>query len=85
MGCGGDGAGAGAAGAEGAGLAVLDLTASNPTQCGFVYDEAGILAALGDRGGAGLRSGAAGNAAGEGGGVPVLSVRADGERDWGAD
>jgi len=28
---------------------VLDLTASNPTRCGFVYDEAGILAALGDR------------------------------------
>jgi alanine-synthesizing transaminase len=33
-----------------AGGEVLDLTASNPTQCGFVYDEAGILAALGDRG-----------------------------------
>ncbi|HEX3662073.1 MAG TPA: pyridoxal phosphate-dependent aminotransferase [Acidobacteriaceae bacterium] len=32
-----------------AGLAVLDLTASNPTRCGFRYDEAGILAALGDR------------------------------------
>ena len=32
-----------------AGLPVLDLTASNPTQCGFRYDEAGILAALGDR------------------------------------
>ncbi|MGD0369483.1 MAG: pyridoxal phosphate-dependent aminotransferase, partial [Acidobacteriaceae bacterium] len=32
-----------------AGLPVLDLTASNPTQCGFAYDEAGILAALGDR------------------------------------
>ena len=31
-----------------AGLPVLDLTASNPTQCGFKYDEAGILAALGD-------------------------------------
>jgi alanine-synthesizing transaminase len=31
-----------------AGLPVLDLTASNPTQCGFRYDEAGILAALGD-------------------------------------
>lgn len=30
------------------GLPVLDLTASNPTQCGFKYDEAGILAALGD-------------------------------------
>jgi len=32
-----------------AGLPILDLTASNPTQCGFAYDEAGILAALGDR------------------------------------
>ena len=32
-----------------AGLEVLDLTASNPTQCGFAYDEAAILAALGDR------------------------------------
>ncbi len=32
-----------------AGREVLDLTASNPTQCGFVYDEAGILAALADR------------------------------------
>jgi alanine-synthesizing transaminase len=31
-----------------AGLPLLDLTASNPTQCGFEYDEAGILAALGD-------------------------------------
>jgi aspartate/methionine/tyrosine aminotransferase len=31
-----------------AGLPILDLTASNPTQCGFRYDEAGILAALGD-------------------------------------
>jgi alanine-synthesizing transaminase len=31
-----------------AGRPVLDLTASNPTQCGFRYDEAGILAALGD-------------------------------------
>jgi alanine-synthesizing transaminase len=31
-----------------AGLPVLDLTASNPTRCGFAYDEAGILAALGD-------------------------------------
>jgi len=30
------------------GLEVLDLTASNPTRCGFRYDEAGILAALGD-------------------------------------
>jgi aspartate/methionine/tyrosine aminotransferase len=32
-----------------AGLEVLDLTASNPTRCGFEYDEAGILAALRDR------------------------------------
>lgn len=32
-----------------AGLPLLDLTASNPTQCGFQYDEAAILAALGDR------------------------------------
>jgi len=32
-----------------AGLEILDLTASNPTRCGFRYDEAGILAALGDR------------------------------------
>jgi alanine-synthesizing transaminase len=31
-----------------AGREILDLTASNPTQCGFQYDEAGILAALGD-------------------------------------
>ncbi len=31
------------------GLEILDLTASNPTHCGFVYEEAGILAALGDR------------------------------------
>jgi alanine-synthesizing transaminase len=31
-----------------AGLPILDLTASNPTRCGFTYDEAGILAALGD-------------------------------------
>src|SRR5579862_8945299 len=31
-----------------AGLPLLDLTASNPTQCGFHYDEAGILAALTD-------------------------------------
>lgn len=29
-----------------AGLPVLDLTASNPTRCGFEYDEAAILAAL---------------------------------------
>ena len=33
-----------------AGLEVLDLTASNPTRCGFAYEEAGILAALGDPG-----------------------------------
>jgi alanine-synthesizing transaminase len=31
------------------GLNLLDLTASNPTRCGFVYDEAGILSALADR------------------------------------
>jgi alanine-synthesizing transaminase len=31
-----------------AGLLVLDLTASNPTQCGFQYDEARILTALED-------------------------------------
>jgi alanine-synthesizing transaminase len=31
------------------GREILDLTASNPTRCGFTYDEAGILAALGDR------------------------------------
>jgi aspartate/methionine/tyrosine aminotransferase len=29
-----------------AGLPLTDLTASNPTRCGFVYDEAAILAAL---------------------------------------
>ncbi|MGB7190921.1 MAG: pyridoxal phosphate-dependent aminotransferase [Acidobacteriaceae bacterium] len=29
-----------------AGLPLLDLTASNPTRCGFAYDEAAILAAL---------------------------------------
>lgn len=29
-----------------AGLPLLDLTASNPTRCGFVYDEVAILAAL---------------------------------------
>jgi alanine-synthesizing transaminase len=28
------------------GLAIYDLTASNPTQCGFIYDEAAILSAL---------------------------------------
>jgi alanine-synthesizing transaminase len=32
-----------------AGIEVLDLTASNPTRCGFDYDEVGILTALGDR------------------------------------
>ncbi|MFP5230585.1 MAG: pyridoxal phosphate-dependent aminotransferase [Acidobacteriota bacterium] len=32
-----------------AGREVLDLTASNPTLCGFVYDEGGILAVLGER------------------------------------
>ena len=31
------------------GLPLLDLTASNPTRCGFVYDEAAILAPLNDR------------------------------------
>lgn len=30
-----------------AGLPLLDLTASNPTRCGFAYDGAGILSALG--------------------------------------
>lgn len=29
-----------------AGLPLIDLTASNPTRCGFAYDEASILAAL---------------------------------------
>jgi aspartate/methionine/tyrosine aminotransferase len=29
-----------------AGLPLIDLTASNPTRCGFAYDEAAILAAL---------------------------------------
>jgi aspartate/methionine/tyrosine aminotransferase len=29
-----------------AGLPLLDLTASNPTRCGFEYDEAAILGAL---------------------------------------
>ena len=29
-----------------AGLPVIDLTASNPTECGFAYDRAAILAAL---------------------------------------
>ncbi len=29
-------------------LTLIDLTASNPTQCGFRYDEAAILAALAD-------------------------------------
>jgi alanine-synthesizing transaminase len=32
-----------------AGLPLLDLTASNPTQCGFVYDEAAILSPLAAR------------------------------------
>jgi alanine-synthesizing transaminase len=32
-----------------AGLPLIDLTASNPTQCGFSYDEAAILPALSDR------------------------------------
>ncbi|MBB6146698.1 aspartate/methionine/tyrosine aminotransferase [Silvibacterium bohemicum] len=32
-----------------AGLTLIDLTASNPTQCGFLYDEAAILSALSDR------------------------------------
>jgi aspartate/methionine/tyrosine aminotransferase len=31
-----------------AGLPLLDLTASNPTQCGFTYDKAAILRALED-------------------------------------
>ncbi|HEX4005057.1 MAG TPA: pyridoxal phosphate-dependent aminotransferase [Acidobacteriaceae bacterium] len=30
------------------GSEILDLTASNPTQCGFIYDEEAILAALAD-------------------------------------
>jgi aspartate/methionine/tyrosine aminotransferase len=34
---------------KGSGRELLDLTASNPTQCGFAYDGAGILAALADR------------------------------------
>ncbi|MBT9330434.1 pyridoxal phosphate-dependent aminotransferase [Paracidobacterium acidisoli] len=33
---------------QAAGLPLLDLTASNPTHCGFRYDAPGILAALGD-------------------------------------
>ena len=32
-----------------AGQEILDLTASNPTRCGFAYDEAAILGALADR------------------------------------
>ncbi|MGA8110205.1 MAG: pyridoxal phosphate-dependent aminotransferase [Acidobacteriaceae bacterium] len=32
-----------------AGEEILDLTASNPTRCGFAYDEAAILGALADR------------------------------------
>ena len=35
-----------AAGAAGAGLPILDLTASNPTRCGFEYDAGAILGAL---------------------------------------
>jgi alanine-synthesizing transaminase len=31
------------------GLPLFDLTASNPTRCGFTYDEAAILASLPDR------------------------------------
>ncbi len=31
------------------GLPLLDLTASNPTRCGFIYDEPAILSALSDR------------------------------------
>jgi aspartate/methionine/tyrosine aminotransferase len=31
-----------------AGVPLIDLTASNPTECGFAYDTAGILAALAD-------------------------------------
>ena len=31
------------------GLPLLDLTASNPTRCGFVYDESALIAALGNR------------------------------------
>ena len=31
------------------GLPLLDLTASNPTHCGFIYDEAAILSALARR------------------------------------
>ncbi|HEX4039218.1 MAG TPA: pyridoxal phosphate-dependent aminotransferase [Acidobacteriaceae bacterium] len=34
---------------RGAGRTILDLTASNPTRCGFAYDGAEILGALGDR------------------------------------
>jgi alanine-synthesizing transaminase len=30
------------------GLPLLDLTASNPTRCGFIYDEAAMLSALAD-------------------------------------
>ena len=32
-----------------AGKSLIDLTLSNPTECGFEYDEAGILGALGNR------------------------------------
>ncbi len=31
------------------GLPLLDLTASNPTRCGFIYEEPAILSALSDR------------------------------------
>ena len=31
------------------GLPLLDLTASNPTRCGFIYDEAAIISALAQR------------------------------------
>src|ERR1700728_4082883 len=34
------------AGQHNSGLPLLDLTASNPTQCGFTYDEPSILSAL---------------------------------------
>ena len=35
--------------ARASGRRLLDLTVSNPTACGFEYDIAGILRALGDR------------------------------------
>ena|SRR5579862_9900119 len=31
------------------GLPLIDLTASNPTRCGFLYDDATILSSLADR------------------------------------